>query len=81
MVYSHFNIFIGDIMYLERLRRNLRPVIQEHGVTLIANTKVLESISTRHIHNIVKGDADMTVGMLEAVSDEIGADMMDFFRE
>lgn len=68
-------------MYLERLRRNLRPVIEDHGVTLIANTKVLESISTRHIHNIVKGDADMTVGMLEAVADEIGADMMDFFKE
>ena len=68
-------------MYLERLRRNLRPVIEDHGVTLISNTKVLESISPRHIHNVVKGDADMTVGMLEAVADEIGADMMDFFRE
>ena len=68
-------------MYLARVRRNIRPVIEEHGVTLIANTKVLESISTRHIHNIVKGDADVTVGMLEAVADEIGADLMDFFRE
>jgi hypothetical protein len=68
-------------MYLERLRRNIRPVIEDHGFQLISNTKVLKSISGRHIHNVVKGDADITVGMLEAVADEIGADMMDFFKK
>jgi transcriptional regulator with XRE-family HTH domain len=70
-----------ETMYEQRLRHNLRPVIERHGVRLISNTQSLESISGRHIWNIEKGIATITVKTLEAVADEIGADMLEFFEE
>jgi hypothetical protein len=68
-------------MYQQRLRRNLKPVITDHGVTLTAQDSTLESISARHIFNVVNGHATVTVATLEALADEIGADFLEFFRE
>jgi hypothetical protein len=68
-------------MYRERLKRNFIPVIEEHGYKIISNTKVLESISPRQIWNVSHGATTIKLDTLEAVADEIGADMMDFFRE
>jgi transcriptional regulator with XRE-family HTH domain len=68
-------------MYKERLRRNLRNVITEHGVKLHSRDRVLASIGARHIYNVEKGIATITVDKLEEIADEIGADMLDFFRE
>jgi transcriptional regulator with XRE-family HTH domain len=68
-------------VYEARLKRNLRPVIEAQGYQLISNTTVLESISVRHIWNVERGLATMTVQMLEKVADEIGVDFLEFFRE
>ena len=68
-------------MYKERLRRNIRQVITEHGVKLHSRNRVLESIGARHLHNVEKGLAAITVDKLEEIADEIGADFLDFFRE
>lgn len=68
-------------MYEQRLRRNLRPVLEEHGVKLTHRGRELESIGARHVWNVERGIATITVRVLEAVADEIGADMLEFFRE
>lgn len=68
-------------MYEARLRRNLRPVIEEHGVKMVRHDSKMKSISWRHIWNVEKGHTSMTIGMLESVADEIGADFLEFFRE
>jgi transcriptional regulator with XRE-family HTH domain len=68
-------------MYTARLRRNLRPVIEEHGFKLISNTPVLKSISVRHIWNVERGLSKISVNLLEDIADEIGADFLEFFRE
>jgi transcriptional regulator with XRE-family HTH domain len=68
-------------MYVERLRRNLRPVIESHGFRIVSNTHVLDSISVRQIWNIERGISVPNVQTLEAIADEIGADFLDFFRE
>jgi len=68
-------------MYKERLRRNFKKVIEAHGVTIHSNNNFLESITARHVHNIVNGSSTPNIAMLEAIADEIGADMLDFFKE
>jgi transcriptional regulator with XRE-family HTH domain len=68
-------------MYEQRLRRNLRPILEEHGIRLTHAGRQLESVGARHIWNIERGLATMTVKMLESIADEIGADMLEFFRE
>jgi hypothetical protein len=68
-------------MYVQRVRRNLRPVIIEHGFEVKAKERTLESISPRHLWNVERGLASMSIDKLEEVADEIGADMIEFFRE
>jgi transcriptional regulator with XRE-family HTH domain len=68
-------------MYVERVRRNLRPVITEHGVKLHSRDRVLESIGARHLWNVERGIANISLDLLERIADEIGADMLEFFRE
>ena len=63
------------------MRRNLRAVITEHGVKLHATERVLDSVSPRHIFNVERGLATISVNMLETIADEIGADFLDFFRK
>lgn len=67
-------------MYNERMRRNFKAVLEKHGVNMTSRDSGLKSISSRHIHNVIKGQATITVKTLEEVADEIGADMMDFFK-
>ena len=67
-------------MYNERLRRNFKAVIENHGIVFKSREEPLKSITTRHIRNIVDGTSSITVKKLEEISDEIGADMMDFFQ-
>jgi len=68
-------------MYRERLRRNLRIVIREHGHKLHSTERTLESVSPRHIWNVERGIANISVNVLENIADEIGADFLEFFRE
>ena len=68
-------------MYRERLRRNLRKVIGEHGHKLHSTERTLESVSPRHIWNVERGIANISVNVLENIADEIGADFLEFFRE
>ena len=68
-------------MYTERLRRNFRKVIEKHGFPQTSRVSGLESITSRHVHNVVTGSSNINVFKLEEVADEIGADMMEFFEE
>ncbi len=68
-------------MYTERLRRNLRNVITEHGFEVKAKERTLMSISPRHVWNIERGLTKVSVEKLEQVADEIGCDFLEFFRE
>ena len=68
-------------MYAERLKRNFRPVIEEHGFEIQHNVRTLESISPRQVWNIVNGKTTIKMDKLEAIADEIGADMLEFFRK
>lgn len=68
-------------MYVERLRRNFKKVIESHGFDSTGRGCVLKTISGRHIHNITDGSSNINIAKLEAIADEIGADMLDFFKE
>jgi transcriptional regulator with XRE-family HTH domain len=68
-------------MYSERMRRNLRSVITEHGFEVKAKDRTLKSISPRHLWNIERGLTKVSVDKLEAIADEIGADFLEFFRK
>ena len=67
-------------MYVERLRRNFKKVIEAHGFDTTGRGCVLKSISGRHIHNVATGFSNIHIDKLEAIADEIGADMLDFFK-
>jgi transcriptional regulator with XRE-family HTH domain len=68
-------------MYTQRLRRNIRKVIEEHGHSVKAKDRTLTSVSPRHIWNIERGLTNPSVQKLEEIADEIGADFLEFFRE
>ena len=68
-------------MYIQRMKRNIRAVIHEHGFETKAQDSGLKSISARHLWNVEHGAASISVNMLEAIADEVGADFLDFFRE
>ena len=68
-------------MYEQRMRRNIRAVIEEHGFTLHSKDRTLESIGPRHLWNVERGIAKISVSKLEEIADEIGADFLEFFRE
>jgi len=68
-------------MYNQRLQRNFRQVMIDHGVKIDPKERFLESISPRHVHNIANGDSNITVKKLELIADEIGADMLEFFKK
>ena len=68
-------------MYSQRLQRNIVPVIESHGFNIRQETCNLTSVSWRHVWNVSKGRAGITVQRLESIADEIGADFMDFFAE
>ena len=68
-------------MYNQRLKRNLMPVIHEHGFSTSQSTCDLKSVGWRHLWNVQKGRATITVATLEALADEIGADFLEFFKE
>ena len=68
-------------MYVQRMHRNIRKVITEHGFKLHSTQNVLKSITARHLWNVERGIANITLNKLEDIADEIGADMLDFFRE
>lgn len=67
-------------MYVERVRRNLVPVIEAHGFKVISNTPVLDCISSRQLWNLVNGKCEIKLNLLERIADEIGADMLDFLK-
>jgi transcriptional regulator with XRE-family HTH domain len=68
-------------MYVQRLRRNIRRVIDASGIKTTANLVPLKSISARHLYNVEHGVASITVDKLEEIADEIGADFLDFFAD
>ena len=68
-------------MYEERMRRNIRAVIIEHGFRPHATKRTLNSIAPRHLWNVERGLAQITVHKLEEIANEIGADFLEFFRK
>ena len=67
-------------MYSERMRRNLKPMVEAHGFNVSRGGFNLTSVSFRHFWNVTKGKAGITVELLEAIADETGLDMLDFFQ-
>lgn len=64
--------------YIERLRRNLRPVLAENGFKFY---KGLDTVSGRQLYRIECGDSVPTLATLQAIADEGHFDMLDLFRE
>ena len=61
------------------MRVNLRPIIEGQGFKIDNKTRTLDSISARHIWNVERGKAHITVQKLQDIANEIGVDMLDFF--
>lgn len=66
--------------YLEIMRSNLRPMIEEKTEMPLYRV-ALKSITTRQLFRIIQGEADVTVGRLEDIADELKIDFPDLFVE
>ena len=63
--------------YPDRLRRNIQPVIEGKGFSF---TRGLQSMTRRQLYRIRSGQSSVTVGKLQEIADEIGVDLLDFFK-
>jgi hypothetical protein len=68
-------------MYTARLRRNIMPVVAAHGFPTSMREWAVDCVSWRHVWNVSKGRATITVDTLQQLAEEIGADFLDFFAE
>jgi transcriptional regulator with XRE-family HTH domain len=59
----------------------LIKVINAAGFEMKHKERTLASLSARHLWNVERGYASLTIDKLEAVADEIGVDMLEFFKE
>ena len=67
--------------YSNRVKKNLPKLCNEQGYITTVSACNLESISGRHIWNVTKGHATITIEKLEEVANEIGVDLLDFFKK
>jgi transcriptional regulator with XRE-family HTH domain len=63
--------------YPDRVRKNLRPLIERQG---FAFTRGLASCTMSQLYKIEKGQSGITINKLQAIADEIGCDLLDFFN-
>lgn len=63
--------------YPDRLRKNFRKQIEAKGFTFARD---LKSITRRQMYRIHSGQSDVTVSKLQSIADEIGVDLLDFFK-
>lgn len=63
--------------YPDRLRKNFKPLIEKQGFTF---SRDLKSITRRQLYRIHSGQSDVTLGKLQTIADEIGVDLLDFFK-
>lgn len=67
--------------YSKRMMKNLPRLIKEQGYDGSVAKCNLETLSGRHLWNVQKGHATITIEKLEEVANEIGVDFMDFFKK
>lgn len=65
------------IDYRGRLQTNLRRLIKRQGFIF---SHGLQSISVKQLYRVAKGDADITIGKLGAIANEIEVDITEFFE-
>jgi len=63
--------------YSDLLRKNLKNVIESNGGVMYRG---LKSMTSRQLYRIHTGESNVTVGKLNLIADELGIDMMEFFR-
>jgi hypothetical protein len=68
-------------MYIKRLQRNIRAVMEENGFKVHSRNFPLKTLSYRQLRHIETGFTGTTLHKLQDVADEIGVDMLEFFRE
>jgi hypothetical protein len=64
--------------YEARIRKNIKPVIESQGFIF---NRGLQSITRRQAYRVKKGQSSITVQKLQTIADEVGVDMMEFFRK
>jgi len=64
--------------YPDRIRKNLQPVIEGKGFTFARD---LQSITRRQLYRIRSGQSSVTIQKLQTIADEIGVDMLEFFKK
>ena len=64
--------------YVERVKRNLRAVVDENGYTFTRGTG---SISGRQLYRIEKGESIPTISTLQLIANDLEVDMLELFRE
>jgi transcriptional regulator with XRE-family HTH domain len=69
------NPFFPD--YNDRVRKNLQPVVESKGFTFARD---LQSITRRQLYRIRSGQSSVTIQKLQMIADEIGVDLLDFFK-
>jgi hypothetical protein len=70
------NVFLPK--YEDRLRKNLQPVIESQGFIF---NRGLVNMTRRQLYRVRKGQSSITVQKLQKIADEIGVDMLVFFRK
>jgi hypothetical protein len=71
-------IFSGSQDYRKLLQSNLRFLIERQGLKF---SRGLQCISSKQLYRVAKGDADITVGKLGDIANEIEVDIREFFTE
>ena len=70
-------IFTTERDYRGLLQSNLRRLIERQGLKF---SRGLQCISSKQLYRVVKGDADITVGKLGDIANEIGIELTEFFE-
>jgi transcriptional regulator with XRE-family HTH domain len=65
------------VFYPDRVRKNLQPVIESQGFTFARD---LRSITRRQLYRIRSGQSSVTLEKLQMIADEIGVDLLEFFK-
>jgi transcriptional regulator with XRE-family HTH domain len=64
--------------YEARIRKNIQPVVESAGLSFARD---LQSITRRQLYRIRKGQASVTIQKLQQIADELGVDLLEFFRK
>jgi transcriptional regulator with XRE-family HTH domain len=70
------NKFFPD--YRLRIQKNIQPVCEAKGFSF---ARGLQNCTRRQLYRIRSGQASVTLEKLQTIADEIGVDMLEFFRK